>query len=155
MPQWALTVLCLVALVVAGFALLRANRVQAANRTAVAHLMTGATDTGADTAGKAVGAIAAGDGGARIDPQALRRVAVVRYDAFPDVGGRLSFSVALLTEAGDGLVLSAIHSRSDTRSYVKKVTAGAGESALSPEELTAVAEATAARPGRSPSKDAS
>jgi hypothetical protein len=69
---------------------------------------------------------------------AIRHVAVMRYDAFPDMGGRLSYSVALLDDAGDGVVVTAIHGRSDTRSYAKGVKAGASEHELSPEELQAV-----------------
>jgi hypothetical protein len=69
---------------------------------------------------------------------ALRHVAVVRYDAFPDMGGRLSFSAALLDDAGDGLVLTSINGRSETRTYAKGVKAGASEHQLSPEEEQAV-----------------
>lgn len=65
---------------------------------------------------------------------AIRHVAVVRYDAFDDMGGRLSFSAALLDDAGDGLVLSSIHARSETRAYAKGVKGGACEHQLSPEE---------------------
>jgi hypothetical protein len=69
---------------------------------------------------------------------AIRHVAVMRYDAFPDMGGRLSYSVALLDDAGDGVVVTAIHGRSDTRSYAKGVKAGRSEHELSPEESQAV-----------------
>ena len=65
---------------------------------------------------------------------ALRHVAVVRYDAFGDMGGRLSFSVALLDEAGDGVVVTSIHGRSEARTYAKGITAGTSELSLSPEE---------------------
>lgn len=75
---------------------------------------------------------------------ALRHVAVVRYDAFPDMGGRLSFSAALLDDAGDGLVLTSINGRSETRTYAKGVKAGASEHQLSPEEEQAIAYATRA-----------
>jgi Protein of unknown function (DUF4446) len=70
---------------------------------------------------------------------ALRHVAVVRYDAFRDMGGRMSFSAALLDDAGDGLVLSAIHGRAETRSYAKGVKAGTSDQQLSPEERQAIA----------------
>jgi len=69
---------------------------------------------------------------------ALRHVSVVRYDAFGDMGGRLSFSAAMLDDGGDGLVLTAIHGRSETRSYIKGVKGGTSEAALSPEEQQAV-----------------
>jgi hypothetical protein len=75
---------------------------------------------------------------------ALRHIAVVRYDAFPDMGGRLSFSAALLDDAGDGLVLTSINGRSETRTYAKGVKAGASEHQLSPEEEQAISFATRA-----------
>ena len=76
---------------------------------------------------------------------AVRRVSVVRYDAFGDMGGLLSFSVALLDDAGDGLVLTSINGRSETRTYAKGVQGGTGQHALSPEEIEAVATAIGAR----------
>jgi hypothetical protein len=69
----------------------------------------------------------------------LRHVAVVRYDAFRDMGGRMSFSAALLDDAGDGLVLTAIHGRGETRSYSKGVKGGDSDQQLSPEEKQAIA----------------
>ena len=77
---------------------------------------------------------------------ALRHVAVVRYDAFRDMGGRMSFSAALLDDAGDGLVISAIHGRTETRSYAKGVKGGTSDQQLSPEERQAIA--FASRTGR-------
>jgi hypothetical protein len=73
---------------------------------------------------------------------ALRHVAVVRYDAFGDMGGRLSFSAALLDDAGDGLVLTSINGRPETRSYAKGVKGGASDHSLSPEEQQAISYAT-------------
>lgn len=77
---------------------------------------------------------------------ALRHVAVVRYDAFGDMGGRLSFSAALLDDAGDGIVLTSINGRSETRTYAKGVTAGSSEHSLSPEEEQAIDRATRGGP---------
>ncbi len=79
---------------------------------------------------------------------ALRHVAVVRYDAFGDMGGRLSFSAALLDDAGDGLVLTSINGRSETRTYAKGVKAGESDHSLSPEEQQAIgyANRTAVQP---------
>lgn len=65
---------------------------------------------------------------------AIRHVAVVRFDAFNDMGGRLSFAVALLDDAGDGLVMTSINGRSETRTYAKGVKAGVSDQSLSPEE---------------------
>lgn len=72
---------------------------------------------------------------------ALRNVALVRYDAFTQLSGRMSFSLALLDDRGDGVTISAITGRTDTRVYAKSVADGAGEHELSPEESQAVAAA--------------
>jgi hypothetical protein len=69
---------------------------------------------------------------------ALRHVAVVRYDAFGDMGGRLSFTAAMLDDAGDGLLLTSIHGRSEARTYAKGVLRGSSEQSLSPEEQQAI-----------------
>ena len=78
---------------------------------------------------------------------ALRHVAVVRYDAFGDMGGRLSFTAALLDDSGDGLVVTSIHGRSEARTYAKGVKRGASEQSLSPEEQQAI-ELAMRGPGR-------
>lgn len=69
---------------------------------------------------------------------AMRNVALVRYDAFDNMSGRLSFSLALLDASADGVVISAIAAHSDTRVYAKGVAAGKGDHELSPEEQQAV-----------------
>jgi len=50
-----------------------------------------------------------------VDPKALRDVAIVRYDALNEMSGQLSFSLALLNAVGDGVVLSSINGRAETR----------------------------------------
>ena len=75
---------------------------------------------------------------------ALRHLSVVRYDAFGDVGGHLSWSLALLDDAGHGVVLTSIHGRSEARTYAKSVSGWSCEQPLSPEEEEAIAHA---RPG--------
>lgn len=75
----------------------------------------------------------------------LRNVAVVRYDAFGDMGGRLSFSAALVDDSGDGVVLSSIHARAESRTYAKGIVGGQSDVTLTPEEQEALA---AARSGR-------
>jgi hypothetical protein len=72
---------------------------------------------------------------------ALRHLAVVRYDAFSDMGGHLSWSVALLDDVGNGVVLTSIHGRSDSRTYAKNVTAWTSQQQLSPEEEEAIVHA--------------
>jgi len=74
---------------------------------------------------------------------AIRHLGIVRYDAYGDVGGRLSWSVALLDDGGNGVVLTAIHGRSEARSYAKGVTAWRSDQPMSPEEEEAVAAAKA------------
>ena len=78
-----------------------------------------------------------------VDPKALRDVAIVRYDALNEMSGQLSFSLALLNAVGDGVVLSSINGRAETRTYAKPVVAGQGEQELSPEEAQAVHSARA------------
>lgn len=67
----------------------------------------------------------------------IRHVAVIRYDAFRDMGGRRSFSAALLDDSGDGLVITSLCGRTESQTIAKGVTAGTG-GGLSPEELDAV-----------------
>ncbi len=69
---------------------------------------------------------------------ALRHLSVVRYDAFGDMGGHLSWSMALLDDSGNGVVLTSIHGRSEARTYAKNISAWSCEQALSPEEEEAV-----------------
>ncbi|GDX32416.1 hypothetical protein LBMAG15_13500 [Actinomycetes bacterium] len=78
--------------------------------------------------------------------ESLRHVSVIRYDALGDLGGRYSFSAALLDDAGDGLVLTSIHGRAETRTYLKGLTGGKPDIELSPEEMKAVELARGARP---------
>ncbi len=80
---------------------------------------------------------------------ALRHLGLVRYDAFTgtgpggtqSVGGRLSWSLALLDDQGDGVVLTAIHGRSEARSYAKSIAGWSCDQPMSPEEQDAVASA--------------
>jgi Protein of unknown function (DUF4446) len=78
---------------------------------------------------------------------ALTNVALVRYDAFSEMSGRLSFSLALLDDHGDGVTISAIAGSGDTRVYAKAIADGKGEHELSPEEQQAVSAAVAKRRG--------
>ena len=72
---------------------------------------------------------------------ALRHVAVVRYDAFTDTGGQLSWSMALLDDSGSGVVVTAIQGRNESRTYAKNITSWSSESQLSPEEEDAISHA--------------
>ena len=86
-----------------------------------------------------------------VDPRALRQIAIVRYDALNEMSGQFSFSLALLDAMGDGVVLSSINGRAETRTYAKPVHAGKGGQQLSPEEAQAV---HSARLGTGPSTSA-
>lgn len=70
--------------------------------------------------------------------ETLQHLAVVRYDAYGDMGGRLSWSMALLDDKGDGVVLTSINSRNDARSYAKEVKSFESDAKLSPEEEEAI-----------------
>ena len=72
--------------------------------------------------------------------QSLCHVAVRRYDAFSHMGGRLCFSAAIL-DLADGLVVSSIQARGESRAYAKGVVEGDSEATLSPQEQQAIADA--------------
>lgn len=74
---------------------------------------------------------------------ALKHLAVVRYDAFGDMGGHLSWSLAILDDGGQGVVVTSIHGRSDARTYAKSVSGWTSEQQLSPEEEEAISHARA------------
>jgi hypothetical protein len=68
----------------------------------------------------------------------ISRTAVVRYDAYGEMTGRQSSSMALLDDSGTGVVLSSILHREQARMYVKSVRDGQSEFELSPEENEAI-----------------
>jgi hypothetical protein len=74
----------------------------------------------------------------------LAHRALVRYDAYNELSGQQSMSIALLDDEHSGIVLSCIHHRDQARVYGKQVRAGEGELELSPEEAEAVRIALAA-----------
>lgn len=76
-----------------------------------------------------------------IAKDSVRHVGVVRFDAFEDMGGRLSFSAALLDGHGDGVVITSINGRQDTRCYAKRIQNGTSIHNLSDEERQAIREA--------------
>ena len=68
---------------------------------------------------------------------------LVRYDAYNEMSGRQSTSIALLDSRGSGIVISSIHHRDQARLYAKQVVAGRAELELSPEEEEAMRAALA------------
>ena len=73
----------------------------------------------------------------RID-RAVAYCALIRYDAYGEMSGRQSTSIALLDANRSGLVLSSIHHRDQARLYAKEVREGKPELELSPEEDEAI-----------------
>jgi len=69
---------------------------------------------------------------------AVSRCGLLRYDAYNEMSGRQSTSIALLDDTSSGVVLSSIHHREQARLYVKQIHQGRGELQLSPEEEEAV-----------------
>lgn len=76
-------------------------------------------------------------------PSALSHVGVVTYDAFGNITGNMSRSVALLDEGGSGLVFTVLVGRAETMFYTKQVKDGLGLEELSPEEQASVSKALA------------
>lgn len=72
---------------------------------------------------------------------AITRVGLVRFDAFENMGGQMSFSFALTDDHANGLILTGIHSRSSFDSYCRRVVAGQPEVEISKEEHQALKEA--------------
>jgi hypothetical protein len=71
----------------------------------------------------------------------IQKVGVIRFNPFADTGGDQSFAVALLDAQGNGVVLSSLHGRADTRIFAKQVQAGRSKHALSDEEQDAIRKA--------------
>ena len=68
----------------------------------------------------------------------VQRIGYVRFDAFADVGGEQSFALALLDSKNNGVVISNLFSRVDSRVYAKRINGGRSEQTLSGEEREAV-----------------
>jgi hypothetical protein len=77
---------------------------------------------------------------------ALAHRSLVRYDAYNEMSGRRSTTIALLDDTRSGVVLSSIHHRDQARLYAKLVSGGEPELELSPEEDEAVRAALGGRP---------
>jgi hypothetical protein len=78
--------------------------------------------------------------------RAIQRVGLVRFNPFEDTGGNQSFAMALTDAAGNGFIVSSLHSRTGTRLYAKAIVEGRSDAALSEEEQEALRIALA-RPG--------
>jgi hypothetical protein len=83
---------------------------------------------------------------AAVVPHAIQHVGLVRFSPFHDTGGDQSFALALLDGRLDGVVVTALHSRSDSRLYAKPVQGGESSYALTPEERRAMDDALSQTP---------
>ncbi|TMB63134.1 MAG: DUF4446 family protein [Chloroflexi bacterium] len=70
--------------------------------------------------------------------RSIQKVGVIRYNPFNDTGGDQSFAIALLDSQGNGIVVSSLHSRTDTRVFAKPVQSGRSRYPLSDEEQDAI-----------------
>ena len=68
----------------------------------------------------------------------FQKYGLVKYDAFQEMGGKLSFSLAMLDEKNDGFVLNAVHSREGCYTYVKEIIDGNSIITLADEEQQAL-----------------
>ena len=75
--------------------------------------------------------------------KSLVRTAMVRFRAFEDMGGDLSYAVAMLDANNDGVIFSSIFARADSRSYIKPIKGGSSEYPLTEEEKGVLKEAMA------------
>ena len=68
----------------------------------------------------------------------FQKVGLVKYDAFHEMGGKLSFSLAMLNGEDDGFVLNAVHSREGCYTYIKEIVGGNSIIVLADEEQEAL-----------------
>ena len=73
-----------------------------------------------------------------IQKMTLNKTAIVKYDAFKDVGGKLSFALALLDNRNNGFLINAMHSREGCYTYVKEIINGESYINLGEEEKKAL-----------------
>lgn len=71
----------------------------------------------------------------------FKKVGIVKYDAFNEMGGKLSFAVALLNEKNNGFIINAMHSREGCYTYIKEIINGESYIILGEEERSALNEA--------------
>ena len=74
----------------------------------------------------------------RLMPSVIRHVGLVRFSPFHDTGGDQSFALALLDGMGNGVVVTGLHSRNDSRLYCKPIERRSSTYSLTPEEREAM-----------------
>ena len=78
--------------------------------------------------------------------RSTRNLGVRQYDAFEDMGGKMSFSAALVDDHGDGVIITSINGRTESRTYAKPLESGTSLHNLSSEEQAAISEALGGKP---------
>ncbi|MCR5249819.1 MAG: DUF4446 family protein [Lachnospiraceae bacterium] len=78
---------------------------------------------------------------------AIQKLGLVKYDAFSEMGGKMSFCLALLDEKDNGVVMNSVHSSNGCYSYTKRITGGKCDIPLSPEEAESIHRAIASVEG--------
>lgn len=78
----------------------------------------------------------------------FQKVGMVKYDAFHEMGGKLSFSLALLDQKNDGFIINAMHSREGCYTYIKEIVNGNSIIVLAEEEKEALDIAMGVRKGK-------
>lgn len=68
----------------------------------------------------------------------FQKIGMVKYDAFHEMGGKLSFSLALLDRKNDGFIINAMHSREGCYTYIKEILDGNSIIVLADEEKEAL-----------------
>lgn len=71
----------------------------------------------------------------------INKVAIIRYNAFDEIGSDLSFSIAMLNDHDDGIVLTGIFGRNETTTYAKPIKNGTSTYKLSAEEIDVIEKA--------------
>jgi len=81
----------------------------------------------------------------RVLRNCIQNVGLIRFNAYDDMGGELSFALAVLNSSGDGVVLSGLYGRNDSRVYAKPIEKGESSYPLSEEEESAIENAISKR----------
>ncbi len=69
---------------------------------------------------------------------AFQKIGIIKYDAFSEMGGKLSYSLCLLDDRDNGFIITSIHSREGSHSYIKEIIRGESYVILSKEERKAL-----------------
>ena len=157
--------IALIALVCAGVALWRLSRVRrdqsavlgdsrqdlASHAAGLQRDFTALNDYMSDVATRLDGRVTAAEAHLA---GAVTHWSIHRYDAYHEMSGHQSFSIALLDDHVSGVVITSIHQREGSRLYVREVVEGEGPIELAPEEQEAVRMAMAVSPAPSPGVEA-